>query len=50
MKICEQLFTTEPIVKEKHFLDEKTMLNNSEFNIKPEELIDKCKVGSRWPL
>jgi len=44
MKICEQLFTTEPIVKEKHFLDEKTMLNNSEFNIKPEELIDKCKT------
>ena len=40
-----QLFSTEPVVSEKHFLDEEIMLSRSDFPIKPAELVEKCKVG-----
>ena len=40
-----QLFSTEPVNSEKHFLDEKIMLSKSDFPIKPAELVEKCKVG-----
>jgi len=38
-----QMFSTEPVLSEKHFLDEKVMLSNSDFPIKQEDLIEKCK-------
>merc|ERR1711892_364289 len=38
-----QLYSTEPVLSEKHFLDEKIMLSKSDFPIKPAELVEKCK-------
>merc|ERR1712106_721879 len=38
-----QMFSTDPVLSEKHFLDEKVMLSNSDFPIKQEDLIEKCK-------
>merc|ERR1712106_259894 len=38
-----QLYCTEPVLSEKHFLDEKIMLSMSDFPIKPAELVEKCK-------
>merc|ERR1711892_1490836 len=38
-----QLYSTEPVLSEKHFLDEKIMLSMSDFPIKPAELVEKCK-------
>ena len=39
-----QLFSTEPVLSEKHFLDEEIMLSRSDFPIKPADLVEKCKV------
>ena len=41
------MFSTEPVLSEKHFLDEKVMLSNSDFPIKQEDLIEKCKVSTQ---
>merc|ERR1711892_1230230 len=38
-----QLYSTEPVNSEKHFLDEKIMLSKSDFPIKPAELVERCK-------
>jgi len=38
-----QTYSTEPSYTETHFLDEQSMLNSSDFPIKPEDLIEKCK-------
>jgi len=38
-----QTYSTEPEWTEKHFLNEKFMLNNSDFPIRPSDLIEKCK-------
>eukprot|EP00092_Neocalanus_flemingeri_P035675 GFUD01038841.1.p1 GENE.GFUD01038841.1~~GFUD01038841.1.p1 ORF type:complete len:269 (+),score=72.90 GFUD01038841.1:50-856(+) len=42
-----QTYSTEPVWTEKNFLDEQSMLNNSDFPIKPADLIEKCKVVVR---
>merc|ERR1711892_1385955 len=38
-----QLYSTEPVLSEKHFLGEKIMLSKSDFPIKPAELVERCK-------
>jgi len=54
-KICEPMSRTEPLYEEENFLNEKEMLNKSDFPIHPEELIEKCKrlvrsnFGSKEP-
>jgi len=42
-----QTYSTEPVWTEEHFLNEPSMLNSSDFPIKPAELIEKCKVAVR---
>lgn len=42
-----QTYSTEPVHSEKNFLDERTMLNSSDFPIKPADLIEKCKIVVR---
>jgi len=39
-----QMYSTEPVFSEEHILDERAMLSRSDFPIKPEDLIEKCKV------
>ena len=43
---CVQLFSTEPVTSEKHFLAEEIMLSRSDFPIQPADLVERCKVGA----
>jgi len=46
-KLCIPTYSTEPVCSETHILDEEVMLNNSDFPIKPTDLIERCKVVIR---